>query len=62
MILKLANQKELDEATYNDYQIATERMRRKIEALQGTVITSVDTSDLVVRNNDTFSMHWSYEF
>lgn len=29
--MKLANQKELDEASYNDYQLATERARRKIE-------------------------------
>jgi hypothetical protein len=32
--LKLANQDELDAAIYNDYQLATEQVRRKVEFIR----------------------------
>lgn len=45
--MRLANQKELDEASYNDYQIATERLRRKRDKLIADGLIA-DTIDVVL--------------
>jgi hypothetical protein len=53
--LNLANQKELDEISYNDYQLATEQMRRKLEKIRS--MKGAEYFDIVIPATNYGSMN-----